>query len=63
MISERHGNLLEAPVDALVNTVNTVGVMGKGTALQFRPANKAEWSWAECSSGTAAASRTPVLGS
>jgi O-acetyl-ADP-ribose deacetylase (regulator of RNase III) len=36
------GNLLEADVEALVNTVNTVGVMGKGVALQFRrafPAN------------------------
>lgn len=30
------GNLLTAPVDALVNTVNTYGVMGKGIALQFR---------------------------
>jgi O-acetyl-ADP-ribose deacetylase (regulator of RNase III) len=30
------GNLLEAPVDALVNAVNTVGVMGKGIALQFK---------------------------
>lgn len=42
MISERHGNLLEAETDALVNTVNTVGVMGKGVALQFKrayPAN------------------------
>lgn len=29
------GNLLEAPVDALVNTVNTEGVMGKGIALTF----------------------------
>jgi O-acetyl-ADP-ribose deacetylase (regulator of RNase III) len=29
------GNLLDAPVEALVNTVNTVGVMGKGIALQF----------------------------
>jgi O-acetyl-ADP-ribose deacetylase (regulator of RNase III) len=36
MITESHGNLLEADVDALVNTVNTVGVMGKGIALQFR---------------------------
>ena len=35
MIEEGQGNLLEAPVDALVNTVNTVGVMGKGIALQF----------------------------
>lgn len=36
MIHEAHGNLLDADVDALVNTVNTVGVMGKGIALQFR---------------------------
>jgi len=36
------GNLLEQRVDAIVNTVNTVGVMGKGIALQFKrkwPAN------------------------
>jgi len=32
------GNLLKADVDALVNTVNTVGVMGKGLALQFKKA-------------------------
>lgn len=32
------GNLLEAPVDALVNTVNIEGVMGKGIALQFKQA-------------------------
>jgi O-acetyl-ADP-ribose deacetylase (regulator of RNase III) len=32
------GNLLDANVDALVNTVNTKGVMGKGIALQFRRA-------------------------
>lgn len=30
------GNMLEADVQALVNTVNTVGVMGKGIALQFK---------------------------
>ncbi|HTA27386.1 MAG TPA: macro domain-containing protein [Bacteroidia bacterium] len=30
------GNLLEAETQALVNTVNTVGVMGKGIALQFK---------------------------
>src|SRR4029077_3254662 len=29
-------NLLDADVEALVNTVNTVGVMGKGLALQFK---------------------------
>lgn len=32
------GNLLEAPVEAIVNTVNTVGVMGKGIALMFKEA-------------------------
>lgn len=36
MIREGHGDLLSADVDALVNTVNTVGVMGKGIALQFK---------------------------
>ncbi len=38
MISEADGNLLDAPVEALVNTVNTVGIMGKGIALQFKRA-------------------------
>ncbi|MGB3548750.1 MAG: macro domain-containing protein [Saprospiraceae bacterium] len=32
------GNLLESKATALVNTVNTVGVMGKGIALQFKEA-------------------------
>ncbi|HEX5244148.1 MAG TPA: macro domain-containing protein [Tepidisphaeraceae bacterium] len=36
MIRMAHGNLLDADVDALVNTVNTVGVMGKGIALMFK---------------------------
>ena len=30
------GNLLDARVEAVVNTVNTVGVMGKGIALMFK---------------------------
>lgn len=30
------GNLLESEAEALVNTVNTVGIMGKGVALQFK---------------------------
>jgi O-acetyl-ADP-ribose deacetylase (regulator of RNase III) len=38
MISAATGNLLKAPVEALVNTVNTEGVMGKGIALQFKNA-------------------------
>lgn len=37
-IKRGQGNLLEADVDALVNTVNTVGIMGKGIALQFKRA-------------------------
>jgi O-acetyl-ADP-ribose deacetylase (regulator of RNase III) len=36
MIEFTQGNLLEADVEALVNTVNTVGVMGKGIALMFK---------------------------
>lgn len=36
MIRFTQGNLLEAQADALVNTVNTVGVMGKGIALMFK---------------------------
>ena len=38
MVRPAEGNLLLAPVQALVNTVNTEGVMGKGIALQFRQA-------------------------
>lgn len=38
MITETRGNLLRDPAQALVNTVNTVGVMGKGIALQFKRA-------------------------
>jgi O-acetyl-ADP-ribose deacetylase (regulator of RNase III) len=38
MIKEVSGNLLRSDAEALVNTVNTVGVAGKGIALQFRQA-------------------------
>ncbi|MCH9022422.1 MAG: macro domain-containing protein [Planctomycetes bacterium] len=38
MIECRKGDLLKDDVEALVNTVNTVGVMGKGVALQFKKA-------------------------
>lgn len=38
MIHYVKGNLLESKAEALVNTVNTVGIMGKGIALQFREA-------------------------
>ena len=38
MITFTKGNLLDANVEALVNTVNEVGVMGKGIALMFKEA-------------------------
>lgn len=38
MIEHAAGNLLKADVEALVNTVNCVGHMGKGIALQFKQA-------------------------
>lgn len=38
MIEDARGNLLQADAEALVNTVNTVGYMGKGIALQFKQA-------------------------
>jgi O-acetyl-ADP-ribose deacetylase (regulator of RNase III) len=36
MLQDSAGNLIHADVEALVNTVNTAGVMGKGLALQFK---------------------------
>lgn len=36
MIRFKQGNLLDEKTEALVNTVNCVGVMGKGIALQFK---------------------------
>ena len=38
MVEFKQGNLLEENMEALVNTVNCVGVMGKGIALQFKQA-------------------------
>lgn len=38
----KSGDMFEEPVEAIVNTVNSVGVMGKGVALEFKrrwPAN------------------------
>jgi O-acetyl-ADP-ribose deacetylase (regulator of RNase III) len=42
MIEFRQGDILQADAEALVNTVNCVGIMGRGIALQFKrafPAN------------------------
>jgi O-acetyl-ADP-ribose deacetylase (regulator of RNase III) len=36
MIQYRRGNILASSCEALVNTVNCVGVMGKGVALSFK---------------------------
>jgi O-acetyl-ADP-ribose deacetylase (regulator of RNase III) len=36
MIKYLTGNILDSTAQALVNTVNTIGVMGKGIALQFK---------------------------
>jgi O-acetyl-ADP-ribose deacetylase (regulator of RNase III) len=38
MIQFTSGNILHADVEALVNTVNCVGIMGRGIALQFKNA-------------------------
>ena len=38
MLRFTQGNLLDSGAEALVNTVNTVGVMGKGIALMFKEA-------------------------
>ena len=38
MIKLTQGDILKADAEALVNTVNCVGVMGRGIALQFRKA-------------------------
>ncbi len=38
MLKLKRGNLLDEKTEALVNTVNCVGVMGKGVALQFKRA-------------------------
>ncbi len=38
MIRFKTGNILHEDAEALVNTVNCVGVMGRGVALQFKKA-------------------------
>ncbi len=57
------GNLLTADVEALVNPVNTKGVMGKGLALQFKkafPENFAEYERA-CRAGEVTTGRVHVV--
>src|SRR5436309_6459563 len=38
MIEYKKGDILREDVEALVNTVNCVGIMGRGIALQFKNA-------------------------
>ena len=38
MIEYKHGDILREDAEALINTVNCVGVMGRGIALQFKKA-------------------------
>jgi O-acetyl-ADP-ribose deacetylase (regulator of RNase III) len=38
MVELKHGDILREDAEALVNTVNCVGIMGRGIALQFRKA-------------------------
>jgi O-acetyl-ADP-ribose deacetylase (regulator of RNase III) len=38
MINLTEGDILKADAEALVNTVNCVGIMGRGVALQFKKA-------------------------
>lgn len=61
MISEESGSLLDAPADALVNTVNTVGIMGKGLALQFKQAYPGNFRayQAACRNGEVSLGRMP----
>lgn len=40
MIAYGSGNLLRADTEALMNTVNCVGVMGKAIALQLNAATR-----------------------
>lgn len=68
MISYHQGDLLAADVDALVNAVNTVGVMGKGIALAFKnrfPANYQAYAAAcrrgEVATGCMFVTETPAL--
>ena len=36
MIEYKNGDILREDVEAIVNTVNCVGIMGRGLALQFK---------------------------
>lgn len=54
MIEYKTGDILAEEVEALVNTVNCVGIMGRGIALQFKKA------WPENFKAYAAADRNEI---
>ena len=63
MIRSATGDILQADAEALVNTVNCVGVMGRGIALQFKkefPQNFREYKRA-CDAGTLGPGRMLVV--
>ncbi len=62
-IESGRGDLLKADVDALVNPVNTKGVMGKGLALQFKRAFPDAFAAyrAACEAGEVAVGRVHVV--
>ncbi|MFG1953062.1 macro domain-containing protein [Micromonospora sp. NPDC048830] len=65
MVDIGRGDLLAADVEGLVNAVNTVGVMGKGIALQFKhahPDNYAAYR-AACAAGKVQLGRMHVFDS
>ena len=43
MITRTTGDILKSEAEALVNTVNCVGIMGRGIALQFKNAFQDNW--------------------
>ena len=45
MITFKKGNIFEQEVDAIVNPVNCVGVMGKGLALEFKKRYNRNYYW------------------
>ena len=63
MIRFVEGNIFDAHTDAIVNTVNLVGVMGKGLALQFKERFKHNYSEYKiaCKNGTIAIGHSLVV--
>lgn len=63
VITRRTGSLLDDDAQALVNTVNTIGVMGKGLALAFKRRHPQVFTdyRAACASGTVQPGRMHVV--